>query len=253
MRIVPLVAFVLLASNGAARAADLRQRLLNNERRLWTAWQAHDPEPFRRSLTQDTTQIVTGIGAIEGREAVAKSMASHSCTLAGFRLSNGSLRMLGGAVAMLSYFRSTEWPMWKNATASEVASYRHLCARGSVMARCELSGDARQLDQRECPLSIAAVSPSVRLAQLAGGGNMHVHLPKPLHGWRAFVGEVGIIVHGSSRWRSAAGRGLGVAAEGRDRPQGTRRRTCERSRTLGDRSREYLLHPVLPRPPRTMG
>ena len=23
---------------------------------------------------------------------------------------------------------------------------------------------------------------------------MHVHLPKPLHGWRAFVGEVGIIV-----------------------------------------------------------
>lgn len=25
---------------------------------------------------------------------------------------------------------------------------------------------------------------------------MHVHLPKPLHGWRAFVGEVGIIVVG---------------------------------------------------------
>src|SRR5437764_11023996 len=25
---------------------------------------------------------------------------------------------------------------------------------------------------------------------------MHVHLPKPLHGWRAFVGEVAIIVLG---------------------------------------------------------
>ena len=25
---------------------------------------------------------------------------------------------------------------------------------------------------------------------------MHVHLPKPLHGWRAFAGEVGIIVLG---------------------------------------------------------
>src|SRR5436309_9326326 len=25
---------------------------------------------------------------------------------------------------------------------------------------------------------------------------MHVHLPKPLHGWRALVGEVGIIVVG---------------------------------------------------------
>jgi hypothetical protein len=25
---------------------------------------------------------------------------------------------------------------------------------------------------------------------------MRVHLPKPLHGWRAFVGEVGVIVLG---------------------------------------------------------
>ena len=25
---------------------------------------------------------------------------------------------------------------------------------------------------------------------------MHFHLPKPLHGWRAFTGEVGIIVIG---------------------------------------------------------
>jgi len=25
---------------------------------------------------------------------------------------------------------------------------------------------------------------------------MHLHLPKPLHGWREFVGEVGIIVLG---------------------------------------------------------
>ncbi len=25
---------------------------------------------------------------------------------------------------------------------------------------------------------------------------MHLHLPKPLHGWREFLGEVGIIVIG---------------------------------------------------------
>ena len=25
---------------------------------------------------------------------------------------------------------------------------------------------------------------------------MHIHLPKPLHGWREFIGEVGIIVTG---------------------------------------------------------
>jgi hypothetical protein len=34
------------------------------------------------------------------------------------------------------------------------------------------------------------------LARVAGGEFMHFHLPKPLHGWRAFVGEIGIIVIG---------------------------------------------------------
>ena len=54
---------------------------------------------------------------------------------------------------------------------------------------------------------------------------MHVHLPKPLHGWREFLGEVGIIVVGvlialgaeqvveTLHWRSA------VASE-RDAPPG---------------------------------
>jgi len=31
---------------------------------------------------------------------------------------------------------------------------------------------------------------------LLGGQSMHFHLPKPLHGWREFAGEVGIIVLG---------------------------------------------------------
>jgi hypothetical protein len=32
--------------------------------------------------------------------------------------------------------------------------------------------------------------------RLSGGEFMHFHLPKPLHGWREFAGEVGIIVVG---------------------------------------------------------
>src|SRR5512142_2184012 len=47
---------------------------------------------------------------------------------------------------------------------------------------------------------------------------MHIHLPKPLHGWREFAGEVGIIVIGvlialgaeqmveSWQWREKVGR-----------------------------------------------
>jgi hypothetical protein len=61
---------------------------------------------------------------------------------------------------------------------------------------------------------------------------MHVHLPKPLHGWRAFVGEVGVIVLGvlialaaeqaveTLRWQSkvreseaAIGRDLALASD----------------------------------------
>jgi hypothetical protein len=40
------------------------------------------------------------------------------------------------------------------------------------------------------------VSEHVTLLQPRGPISMHVHLPKPLHGWRAILGEVGIIVVG---------------------------------------------------------
>src|SRR3954469_21289967 len=47
--------------------------------------------------------------------------------------------------------------------------------------------------EEDAPLT----SPHLSLASAASGGSaMHFHLPKPLHGWRAFVGEVGIIVVG---------------------------------------------------------
>ncbi len=47
-----------------------------------------------------------------------------------------------------------------------------------------------------CFPPIADTRPSVRLRASLGAGRMHIHLPKPLHGWRQFVGEVGIIVLG---------------------------------------------------------
>ena len=39
-------------------------------------------------------------------------------------------------------------------------------------------------------------SPDLLAFALPGGSRMQIHLPKPLHGWRAFAGEVGIIVLG---------------------------------------------------------
>jgi hypothetical protein len=40
------------------------------------------------------------------------------------------------------------------------------------------------------------MGPSVRLQFLGAGRMAHFHIPKPLHGWREFAGEVGIIVLG---------------------------------------------------------
>jgi hypothetical protein len=31
---------------------------------------------------------------------------------------------------------------------------------------------------------------------------MHIHLPKPLHGWRAFAGEVGIVLSSDTLGRA---------------------------------------------------
>lgn len=69
---------------------------------------------------------------------------------------------------------------------------------------------------------IADASPSVRLPPLWGGNDMRMHLPKPLHGWREFIGEVGIIVlgvlialgfqQGAEAWQSADERGQMVEA-----------------------------------------
>src|SRR3982750_4937451 len=44
--------------------------------------------------------------------------------------------------------------------------------------------------------TIAVEHTSVSVRARRGARRMHVHLPKPLHGWRAFAGEVGIIVIG---------------------------------------------------------
>src|SRR4051794_1360951 len=99
---------------------------------------------------------------------------------------------------------------------------------------------------------------------------MHVHLPKPLHGWRALAGEVGIIVIGvlialgaeqlveSAHWRSEVGdfreavdhelgRNLGIlTAVVRQRPC-VDRRLAELERFLADSNggrQDRLLRPI---------
>src|SRR5947209_7379021 len=52
-----------------------------------------------------------------------------------------------------------------------------------------------QRDQKRAAIMRGRSEPGARQSELRGAA-MHFHLPKPLHGWRALLGEVGIIVVG---------------------------------------------------------
>src|SRR4029078_2123444 len=76
-------------------------------------------------------------------------------------------------------------------------------ARGGTDDRIlTTSGDWKSAGYRHFAISpVAAFDPLQTLAPLLGlwcrgAVRVHFHLPKPLHGWRQFVGEVGIIVVG---------------------------------------------------------
>src|SRR5437764_2406251 len=99
---------------------------------------------------------------------------------------------------------------------------------------------------------------------------MHVHLPKPLHGWRAFAGEVGIIVAGvliglgaeqlveAAHWRAEArdfrdavdhelGRNLGIYEVVMAQRACVTRRIAELERFLADSRagrQDQLLEPI---------
>jgi hypothetical protein len=73
-------------------------------------------------------------------------------------------------------------------------------SRGLDDPRHELCGSRHAID--DCRFvndsfpPIADVRSSVSSQRCHGADDMHFHLPKPLHGWRALAGEVGIIVVG---------------------------------------------------------
>ena len=103
MKQMALGALALLTLAAPAAAKDLRGDLMANEKLFWDAWGKRDPAPFRKSLTVDAAQIVAGAAPLAGREAIAKSIAGHSCQIRGFSFSDSSVRMLSSTVALLNY------------------------------------------------------------------------------------------------------------------------------------------------------
>ncbi len=102
----PLTAILLLfvaATAAPIAAADLKDDLLAREKALWQAWGDKKADPTRAQTSEDYVQVVAGVGATFGREAVAKAIESHSCVMKSFTFSDAKLRQPDPKVAVLTY------------------------------------------------------------------------------------------------------------------------------------------------------
>jgi uncharacterized protein (TIGR02246 family) len=84
-------------------AADVKTDLMANEKKLWAAWGDKDGESFKTSLTPDAVQVIAGTAPLAGRDAIVKSVATLTCEMANFSLSDGTVRQLTPDVIVLTY------------------------------------------------------------------------------------------------------------------------------------------------------
>jgi uncharacterized protein DUF4440 len=99
------IACLILAGSvaGGAIAGEAEDQVLAKEKSLWTAWQKHDGDAFRKAVTADSTQIITNTAPLVGREAIVKAMADPECTLKSYSLSDEAAHRLAPNVIMLTY------------------------------------------------------------------------------------------------------------------------------------------------------
>jgi hypothetical protein len=92
-----------MGATAAAPAMPSVDELMAVERSLWTAFGAHDAEPFRQNLTADYTQAIAGAPVTVGRDAVVQAVAAPGCELRSFDLQDAATRELAPGVIALSH------------------------------------------------------------------------------------------------------------------------------------------------------
>lgn len=98
-----MLLLLFVAATAPIAAADLKDDLLAREKALWQAWGDKKADPTRAQTSEDYVQVVAGVGATFGREAVAKAIESHNCTMKSFAFSDAKLRQPDPKVAILTY------------------------------------------------------------------------------------------------------------------------------------------------------
>ncbi len=99
-----LAALLLLLVVAAPLAAsDLKADLLAREKQSWKDWADKKGDTFRAQAVEDYVQVVAGVGAATGREAVAKEIEGHNCVMKSFDFTNVTLRQPAANLAILNY------------------------------------------------------------------------------------------------------------------------------------------------------
>jgi hypothetical protein len=89
---------------------------------LWVAFQKHDGELFRKSVTTDSMQVVANAAPVVGREAIVKAMLDPDCTLKSYSLSDEKAHRLAPSVVTLTYIATQDGACGKEALVSKVHS-----------------------------------------------------------------------------------------------------------------------------------
>jgi hypothetical protein len=105
-----------------AVAGQAEDQVLAKERSLWAAFQKHDGELYRKSVTADSVQVIANSTPVVGRDAIAKMMSDPECTLRSFDLSDVKAHRLAPTVVMLTYLTKQDGGCGKDALVSPVHS-----------------------------------------------------------------------------------------------------------------------------------
>ncbi|HEX2465348.1 MAG TPA: nuclear transport factor 2 family protein [Thermoanaerobaculia bacterium] len=100
---IPALLSLMLAFAAGPASAGLQEDLLAMDKAQWTAWGKKDGATAGKYITEDHVQVIAGIGAVAGRDAVVKATNGLTCELKSFDFSGAKLRQVAPGVAILSY------------------------------------------------------------------------------------------------------------------------------------------------------
>jgi hypothetical protein len=122
MKALHAVSALAVLAAGSAIAGPVEDQVLAKEKALWVAFQNHDGELFRKSVTADSVQVITGTAPLVGRDAVVKAMIDPDCTLKSFSLSDEKAHRLAPTVIMLTYVATQDGTCAKETLVPKVRS-----------------------------------------------------------------------------------------------------------------------------------